>query len=73
MKVNIKIAGTVYADAPYIMLSGEQTKIKMVDTSDTTAKPEDVATGKTFYDSNGDIQLGRGSIYMYEDYDEFEF
>ena len=73
MKVNVKIAGTVYTDIPCIMLSDEQTKIKMIDTSDTTAKPEDVAVGKTFYDSNGDIQLGRGSIYMYEDYDEFEF
>lgn len=73
MKVNIKIAGTAYTDIPCIMLPGEQAEIKMVNTSDTTAKAEDVAGGKKFYDSNGEIQFGQGSICKYEDYDELEF
>lgn len=59
MKVDVKVAGASYSSVPAILLPLEAGgKARFCEVSDTTAKAADVASGKTFYDANGNFITG---------------
>lgn len=63
MEVDVKIAGTNYTGVPYITLPlTAGGSVKFCEVSDTTATASDVASGKTFYTADGELETGTASV-----------
>lgn len=63
MEVDVKIAGTNYTGVPYITLPlTAEGSVKFCEVSDTTATASDVASGKTFYTADGELETGTASV-----------
>ena len=59
MKVDVKIAGASYSEVPAVLLPlKDGGRARFCEVSDTTAEARDVAQGKRFYNSEGDLIVG---------------
>ncbi len=71
---DVKINGTTYPSVPYVQIpTASGGAVTFTDVSSTTAAAADVAEGKTFYNADGSLTTGTGTVDSYDDYDEESF
>lgn len=71
---NVVINGDTYQNVPCVKIpTASGGAATFTDTSATTASAADVAEGKTFYNANGTLTTGTGTLDVYDDYDEESF
>lgn len=74
MKRTVKLAGASYEDVETITLPlAAGGKVSYVEVSDTTATAADVACGKKFYTSTGELESGTSAAATYSDFDNTAF
>ncbi len=71
---DVKIKGNTYTGVPYVQIpTASGGTATFTDTSATTAAAADVAEGKIFYDADGNLTTGTGTLDSYDNYDEESF